>query len=144
MRGVRYVVRAAPWLLAVSLTVPVAASAQRSASAADQCYKLAGHADQRKCLEERALQSVKAARDAEAKSKAALEHWTEEPFSRTRSAALFKKASATYERWRTAQCEAVASIAAGGNAARDRRLLCEIELNERRTEDLTAATAELP
>ena len=56
-----------------------------------------------------------------------------------RTLAAFEGASREYQRYRHEQCEYVASLAFGGNGAEDRRLLCQIELDRRRTSNLKEA-----
>lgn len=48
----------------------------------------------------------------------------------------FEAAASQFLRYRQSQCEFQTSLAAGGNGAVDRRLLCEIDLNNRRIAEL--------
>ncbi len=52
----------------------------------------------------------------------------------------FDAASKQYAQFRKTQCEVPAKLAFGGNAADDRRLLCQIELDARRMADLARDT----
>jgi uncharacterized protein YecT (DUF1311 family) len=122
-------------LFMVVLRVPFAVSAQRSKTAEDLCYKIEGHTDQRTCLDAQGQRSANALQAAEARLLAALKAWDQEPSYRSRAASLLSASATSFSQWRSSQCEVVASLAAGGNSAGDRRELCEIELNDRRARE---------
>jgi hypothetical protein len=110
--------------------------AQAAAPAAEQCFKLPSHADARACLESREKESAAALVRTEEAFRVALASWDQEPPFKTRARANFDASVETFHRHRAAQCELHASLAAGGNATGDRRLLCAIELNEQRVTQL--------
>lgn len=69
---------------------------------------------------------------AEAEVRSKLAKWDQEPTYRADAASAFDAAVSAFVRFREHQCSFQASLAAAGNAAEDRRLLCEIELNTSR------------
>lgn len=131
------------FLTAIGL-LPFVVAAQTNAAAAQSCFSEPSHADARACLEARLKSSADAMQKAEAMAFAALERWGEEPHYKSQSAAALRASSVAFVRMRATQCEFAASLAAGGNGATDRRLLCEIELNERRSAELRASISSLP
>jgi uncharacterized protein YecT (DUF1311 family) len=110
-----------PVLFCAAIAACLPAVAQRNESAASNCYMQPSHAEARDCLTLKRQESEATLRKAE-------------------SAALkpheLQLASRKFAAYRHAQCEWQAALADGGNAASDRRLLCEIELNERRAAEL--------
>jgi uncharacterized protein YecT (DUF1311 family) len=66
----------------------------------------------------------------------ALAIWDQEAPFKTRARAEFDTSVETFRHHRAAQCELHAALAAGGNAASDRRLLCVIKLNGQRITQL--------
>jgi hypothetical protein len=52
----------------------------------------------------------------------------------------FRKAGEAFRKFRADQCDLQAALALGGNAASDRRLLCEVELIRRQAQDLRDST----
>jgi uncharacterized protein YecT (DUF1311 family) len=130
-------------LFAACLLLPDGARAQRNAPAEEQCFELGSHAESRACLEVLARQSADEVKLAEIALRAALQRWDQEPEHRSRSLAALRASSLSFARHRQAQCEFLSSLAAGGNGADDRRLLCQIELGQRRVSELRAALASL-
>lgn len=110
--------------------------AQATGPAAEQCFNLPSHAEARACLETRERESAAALGSTEEAFRVALASWNQEPPFKIRARANFDASVKTFRRHRAAQCELHASLAAGGNATSDRRLLCTIELNERRVTQL--------
>lgn len=132
-------------LIAVCMTVAaLPAAAQRRAMAGDECFSLGGHADARACLEHRAHQSRLAREQAETSFRDTLSRWDEEPQYKSVAARRLRESIANFLGYERSQCELQASLAAGGNGAGDRRLLCVIELNETRAASLREAEASLP
>jgi Lysozyme inhibitor LprI len=119
----------APLLLLAVLTP---ALAQRSADAAQTCYALDGHADQRECLSEQAKQMEQQLESQEAATRAALLRADQVKTDINRAVEAFDKSASEYRRFKMEQCEFVAALAFGGNAQWDRRLLCQIELDAAR------------
>jgi uncharacterized protein YecT (DUF1311 family) len=117
------------WLLPLFVWLPSSVVAQRSSAAATACYKVEGHADARHCLEEKAKRS---AADLDAEETALRTALTRSGDESARQLAAFDDAVKRFRQYRASQCSFVAALAAGGNAATDRRLLCEIDLNEAR------------
>ena len=112
--------------------------AQRNALADGICYKFRSHAEQRGCLEAQAEASENQLLAAEAQFRRFLGGWDTEAQWRSRALDAFEGSVATYRSYRDRQCELVASLAAGGNATSDLRLLCQIELNKARATYLAA------
>jgi uncharacterized protein YecT (DUF1311 family) len=112
------------------------AVAQRSASSELLCSKAEGHASQRECLEKRAERSSAQLEIAEQKIRQRFERWDANSEYRQRASQLFDEAEKQFGHSREAQCEFESSLSAGGNSASDRRLMCQIEMNERRIVDL--------
>jgi len=119
-------------IITVALSLPMLAAAQRSAQAETTCLALPGHVDARNCLLTEAAKSDGRLEQAERDLRKAVGKWQEdESYKRTVLAAQ-KRAHAAFLRVRSAQCDLQAALAAGGNGANDRRILCRIELNDRR------------
>lgn len=112
------------------------AVAQRSTSSEIACSKAEGHASQRECLEKRAERSSAQLEIAEQKIRQRFERWDANPEYRQRGSQLFDEAEKQFGQSREAQCEFESSLSGGGNSASDRRLMCQIEMNERRIVDL--------
>lgn len=119
-----------PLLAGLLLVLPSIALAV--GPAAEQCFNLPSHAEARACLESRESESSAVIGRTENAFRAALASWDQEAPFRTRARANFDASAEAFRRYRAAHCELRASLAAGGNAAGDRRLLCAIELNEQR------------
>ncbi len=124
--------------LLILLGAPMPLLAQRSADSERVCYAQYSHASQRECLTSRAKESEARLEAAEASARSALLRAGQGTEERALAAQAFDKSVAEYRRYRSQQCEFVASLAFGGNAQGDRRLLCEIELNEGRIRQIRA------
>jgi uncharacterized protein YecT (DUF1311 family) len=118
--------------------VPSLAHAQRSATADERCGQLASHIETRDCLEQMEALSRRTLGEAQKELASNLQRWNQEPEYRKASTDALRLANASFEQFRDAQCDYVASLAAGGNAAGDRRYLCQIELNDQRARHLKA------
>jgi hypothetical protein len=118
------------------LLVSFSADAQRSDDAGVICYKLQDHASQRECLASRSAASAKELEGVEERVLNAFASWDQQQDDRARSLSLFADAKKRFEAARSSQCEFEASLSAGGNSQGDRRYLCEIEMNLRRSRDL--------
>jgi len=116
---------------------------QNSAFAEDQCFNLASHAEARACLDAHAKESALAVTNAENSLRSTLSNWDQEQQYKTRSISKLDTSATQFQRYRKAQCDLQASLAAGGNAAGDRRLLCHIALDEKRVAELQAAKESL-
>lgn len=127
----------------VLLISGILALLQNNAFAEDQCFNVASHAETRACLEARAKDSALALTNAESALRSALLNWDQEQQYKTRSISKLDTASTQFQRYRKNQCEFDASLAAGGNAADDRRLLCYIALDEKQAAELQAAQGAL-
>ena len=114
----------------------VAASGQRAKGPASFCYKRQSHVAALGCLEGRAQTSAAKLDSAESVLRSAVASRDEDQAERDLELAAFDAAAAAFRAYREKQCAFVASLAAGGNGAADRRLLCEIELNHLRTNNL--------
>lgn len=130
-------------IITAALLMPMLAAAQRSAGAESACLGLAAHADARRCLISEASKSDDRLERAERNLRQALSRWQEDAGYKQYSLAAQEVASAEFLRARSAQCELQATLAAGGNGANDRRLLCRVELNERRVTDIQAIAVSL-
>jgi len=102
----------------------------------EQCYQLTSHVEIRTCLETNAKESALADSQVEISLRSALTQWNEEDQYKTRSITKFDAAISQFQHYRKSQCEFQASLAAGGNAASDRGLRCQIDLNEKRIAEL--------
>jgi hypothetical protein len=127
----------------VFLLLPCLATAQRNAEADAMCFGLASHAEARKCLITAEAKSEQRLMQAEKDLVGVLGKWDEDEVYKKRSVAAHRLAISEFSRMREAQCDFLATLAAGGNGAGDRRLLCRIELNERHTLDLRALALSL-
>lgn len=126
-------------LLLVGVLWSALATAQPDRFASDQCYKLQSHADVRVCLETQSNESAAGVAQAEDDFRSALARWDQELEYRARTRSNFDAAVLSFKSYREAQCEFQASLAAGGNAAGDQRLLCNIQLNGQRMAQVKAA-----
>jgi len=114
------------------------AVAQRDADA-DRLCEPGSHAEQRACLVAEADKSEKRLAQEESAARIALLKMNENEPERTRAVEEFDRSVLEFRRFRSAQCEFVASLAYGGNGQGDRRLLCQIDLNNARIRYLPAA-----
>lgn len=127
--------------VAALLVVSASATAQRNKPAED-CFSVGSQADARECLTKRFGISEAELKKSENAVLRLIKAWDESPSARDRSTKTFKASSIQFRHYRTAQCEMQASFAAGGTGTGHRRLLCAIDLNERRLADLQ--TTNLP
>jgi len=125
------------WTLGVVLACSSdIALAQRAQRAESSCYKRPSHVEAIRCLERHAQHAAAALNLAEKTLRSAVANRDQEQSERERELAAFDNSAARFREYRELQCTFVASLAAGGNAAIDRKLLCEIELNHARAADL--------
>jgi uncharacterized protein YecT (DUF1311 family) len=125
------------------LVMPAIAAAQRNAQAEQLCLHQGSQAEARTCLQAQAKLSADAVLAAERAALAALERWDQEPSYKARSKAALQASTQAFYRARHAECEFQATLAAGGNGATARRLLCEVELNRQRMGELQSIVASL-
>jgi uncharacterized protein YecT (DUF1311 family) len=119
------------------VTLPISALAEHSVDVEMKCYKIDGHADQRKCFERNATESLAALEKMETAYKLFLKSkYEDDPDEMPRIVNFFDDASLEFVSFRTKQCDFIAALAAGGNSTGDRHLSCEIALNEQRTKML--------
>ena len=130
-------------IITAVLSLPMLVAAQRSVPAESICLGLPAHANARSCLVAEAAKSDGRLEQAERNLRQALDHCQEDESFKRSGIAAQKRASAEFLRARSAQCELQATLAAGGNGANDRRLLCRIELNERRVTDIQAIASSI-
>lgn len=130
-------------IIAAALSLPMLAVAQRSAKAEATCLGLLGHADARSCLIAEAAKSDGRLEEAERDLRQVISNWQEDEIHKGNALAAKEQAHAEFIRARSAQCELQAMLAAGGNGANDRRLLCRIELNDRRVEEVRSIVASI-
>jgi uncharacterized protein YecT (DUF1311 family) len=125
-------------ILAAAL-LPLSCFAQRDAAAATSCYARVGHAEARACLEIKATTALQEMITAERRLADAMKDWDTTGNS---AQARLKEANELHRRYRLAQCDLQVAAANGGNSATDRRLLCLIELDQRRALELRATAGE--
>lgn len=121
-----------PWLA----VQPVEARATGAPALGQECSARSDHAGRRACWEELARSSADQLARAERQLLSRLEGWRQEPESRRRTRALLLASFERFASYRAAQCEAEASLAAGGNGAGDMRLSCVARLNRGRVAEL--------
>lgn len=129
--------------MAAALSLPMLAVAQRSAKAEATCLGLLGHADARSCLIAEAAKSDGRLEEAERHLRQVISNWQEDEIHKRNALAAEERAHAEFIRSRSAQCELQAMLAAGGNGANDRRLLCRVELNDRRVDEVRSIVASI-
>ncbi len=95
----------------------------------------------RACLKTRADASTRELRDIEGKIRKSLAVWDQDPEFIKRSTSEFDSSVKQFSRFRTRQCDFIASLAAGGNGQGDLRLSCIYELNENRITQIMQAQA---
>jgi uncharacterized protein YecT (DUF1311 family) len=122
----------------VTLALSGTANAQRSESAAAECFKRGSHPEQRECLLERERKADAGRAAAEQTLLDTIRASGEDPSTVQRVTDLLAKAFTEYQAYRAIHCDAVASLALGGNGESDRRMLCHIELDIRRATELKA------
>lgn len=131
----------ARWLLfSLMFMFPFFAWGQSSTVSAHKCYKNESHASARECLEKIALSQAVLLKDTESKLRSTLQEWDQTPEDKTRALIALNEGATNFESYVKSQCDFQASIAAGGNAATNRRLLCEIELKKKRVAELQSTT----
>lgn len=128
---------------AIITAFSTAANAQVLKAQSGKCSKAGDHASERSCLILEAKNSQIELDVTEKKFLQKLENWDEESGYKKRTKGLFLTASKQHIQLRKAQCELLASLAAGGNGAGDMRLECIIELNTRRTDEIRSLSDSL-
>lgn len=123
----------------ISIIFAIPAMAQSSEMAVAQCLKLPSHAESRACLEAKVKESDSILDHTETAFLSTLTHWDEEAQYKSRSVTQLQASVSKFAQYRESQCEFLSSLAAGGNGAGDRRLLCHIGLNQRRIAELREA-----
>ena len=129
--------------LCALVTLPQAAISQRNPGA-ESCFDIGSQAQAKECLESRSAASEQALQAAEKTALTALREWDDTPGNRKRSIDALQQANQQFRVYRSAQCNLQATLAAGGTGTAHRRLLCLIELNERRVADLAAIQVARP
>lgn len=119
-------------LLLVTALMSIPASAQEAAVARQECSSARSHVEMRACIRAKMEESARELRKAEDEMRKALRAWREEPRFIQSSAAKFEDSIKEFHRYRQAQCELSASLAAGGNSQDDLRLSCISEVNSKR------------
>lgn len=115
------------------------ASAQEGVAARTECSGKSSHVEMRACLQEQADASARELRKVEDKMHKSLGAWDQESEYIKRSTSEFDSSVKQFNRFRTQQCEFIASLAAGGNGQDDLRLSCIYELNEKRIIEIQQA-----
>jgi uncharacterized protein YecT (DUF1311 family) len=118
--------------------------AQRSAEAASACYRSADHASALDCLTKYVATSSALVEKAERKALETLAKNSESPADLSRAIEALNASARQYQLYRRTQCEFVALLAFGGNGESDRRLLCQIDLDDRRVADLAREQSSEP
>lgn len=125
--------------LGVLLWGGVALARAEPAAPGLECFDVGGQAQARTCLEARFAATEQERQQAEQATAAALQHWDEWPSNKQRARQAWRASARQFVRYRQAQCDLQAALAAGGTGTGHRRLLCEIALNLQRV----AALAEV-
>jgi len=124
--------------------VGIAAVGQACAAVpAEECGRKPSHAEERGCHVELARSSTAELGGVERELAGQVEQWDQEAEYKQRTRSLLLASFERFKSFRDAQCEAEASLAAGGNAARDLRLSCVTRLNRRRIAELRAVGLDL-
>jgi uncharacterized protein YecT (DUF1311 family) len=110
--------------------------AQTNVKAEKECYKIGSSTDGRACLERQVELSDLDMKQAEFSLRRVSKEWEKDPIYQNRTDQALSYSSELFERYKNAQCELQASLAAEGNAAGNRRLSCLVELNRRRINEL--------
>ncbi len=108
------------------------ALAQEAAAVRAACGADRSHVEMRACLEAKADASSRELRSAQNEMRKLLAAADQEPTHIKRSISEFNSSVKQFSRFRTQQCEFIASLAAGGNGQDDLRLSCLYELNGQR------------
>jgi len=119
--------------------IPTVVFAQRSSYVEDSCAGATGHAERRACLDGWATVSANSLAREEQATRSFLSKADAEPEEIARAMSAFERALKDFRIYRQTQCDYVALLAFGGNGASDGRLLCQIELDRRRTANLKEA-----
>lgn len=132
-------------LAAVMVLWPTSQSAEARAAvplvAAGECTGLADHATERACWEALARTTTAEVAGTQRTVLSQLDRWDQGQDYRRRTRALLLASFRQFASFRAAQCEAEASLAAGGNGAGDVRLSCEVRLNRGRVAELQSVGA---
>lgn len=132
-----------PLFFLTALFVNLPSSAQEGTAARTECSGKESHVEMRACLQVQADTSSRELRDVEDKMRKSLRAWDQEPECIKRSTSEFDSSVKQFNRFRTQQCEFIASLAAGGNGQGDLRLSCIYELNEKRIIEIQQVTKAL-
>ncbi|WP_081686703.1 lysozyme inhibitor LprI family protein [Chitinilyticum litopenaei] len=105
--------------------------------ARDECDALS-QADRRACLQRKVDQSHAVLRGVEKRMSQSISAWDEDDKYISLANALFIKSIKDYEKYRDSHCAFIATLSGGaaGTAHEARRLVCLVELNARRAEQL--------
>jgi uncharacterized protein YecT (DUF1311 family) len=126
-------------LTVLTTVLPCIAFAQANDEAEKACSEGVGpQAAVYACLYRKAKDSEKQVALAESEAIAALNAWDMDDEYRHRALTMFTDASKAFRGWRATQCNAVASLAAGGNGDDYFRDSCEIELNRNRLQQIAS------
>jgi uncharacterized protein YecT (DUF1311 family) len=111
----------------------------------DECYAYS-EAGARECLTKNLRKSEHALKTAQDKAVGTLSKWDEDPRYITAAKQKLQTSNAAFEQYREAQCAFAYSLGGGaiGNALDMRRLACGIELNSKRTAEVSTAISTLP
>lgn len=103
-------------------------------------------ADMRDCLTKGVTDSMAALKAAMGGVAKAIRDWDEDSKYRSEAAAKLAKSNLEFERFREAHCQFSVALGGGaiGNASKNRRLSCVIELNAVRISQLQELIASLP
>ena len=124
-------------VVALSLAAPPAeVRAAVRPAAVQECERAPDHAHERVCWEQLARTTTADVARTEQQLLRRLERWDQDPPYRQRARTLLLASFRQFASYRAAECDAEASVAAGGNAAGDLRLSCVVRLNRARVADL--------
>jgi len=105
---------------------------------AEECGRKPSHVEERACYLELARSSGAELDRVQRELAGQVERWDQEADDRQRTKSLLLASFERFKAFRAAQCEAEASLAAGGNGAGDMRLSCVARLNRSRITGLRA------
>lgn len=124
--------------------VGIAAVSQACAAVpAEECGRKPSHAEERACYVELARSTAAELDRVERELARQVEQWDQDAEYQQRTRSLLLASFERFKSFRDAQCEAEASLAAGGNGAGDLRLSCVARLNRGRIAELRAVALDL-
>jgi len=111
-------------------------AAQDFRSTISDCWKDHSHVEMSACVNEQEKSSDFELLQLESELRFRISSWSEEPRLKEQAAKTFDEGARQFLKYRENECNFIAAVAAGGNAAHDLRSACHFQLNLERVHQL--------